>query len=113
MSEERFKNALKQIDGMDLGLRVKEVIRRAFHPDEPCPQCRGAGEVPRIGTPDCGLCMNYSTSGPYSGNYSKGHNIRDEIDSICRDDFEASLPMQECPSCRGKKEKVVIANGQS
>ena len=46
MSEERFKDALKEIDGMNIGPRVKEIIRRAFHPDEPCPQCQGEGEVP-------------------------------------------------------------------
>ena len=108
---DRLKDALEEINNMDfdtgradlLGLRVKEVIRRAFHPDEPCPQCKGVGEVSRIRTPDCGNCKYYSTTGPYSGECHKGHHIQDETDSVCSTDFVDNFPMEICPSCRGIK----------
>jgi len=121
MSDNRFEDALNQINEMNfytgradlLGMRVREVIRRAFHPNDPCPKCRGAGEIPQTRTPDCGDCVNYTGTGPWSGDCGKGHKIQDETDSICRSDFEHRLPMEVCPSCGGKKEKVVIANEES
>lgn len=110
MCNERFKNALKQIDQINftgkasaIGLEVQEIIRQAFHPNEPCPQCKGVGEVPQIRTPDCGDCVSYTCTGPYSGDCNKGHKIQDETDSVCSKDFVNEFPMQTCPSCRGKK----------
>ncbi len=121
MNVNRFKNALKQIGGMDfntgradlLGLRVKEIIRRAFHPDEPCPQCKGAGEVPQIREFDHGDCKKWESRGPYNGWCKEFKENRDEMAKDVCYKFDPRLPMQKCPSCGGKKEKVVIANEKS
>lgn len=109
MNDTRFEDALKQIGDINftgrassIGLRVKEIIRQAFNPDEPCPQCEGEGKVPQIRTPDCGDCISYTCSGPWSGDCGKGHEIQDEIDPICSE-FTNRFPMQTCPSCGGKK----------
>ena len=53
-AHEHLDKALKKIEKMSfrtgradlLGLRIKEVIRKAYHPEEVCPQCQGKGEVP-------------------------------------------------------------------
>jgi hypothetical protein len=99
MSEERYKDALKQIDAMDLGPRVKEIIRRAFHPDEPCPQCEGVGEVPNTSK----WCI-FEEEGPMTLKCLK-FNKYVQNSNICRDcpDYAAKYPKMTCPSCSGKK----------
>jgi hypothetical protein len=114
MSEERFKDALKQIDKMNfntgradlLGLEIREIIRRSFHPDEPCPKCRGAGEVPNTSK----WCV-FEKEGPMTLKCLK-FNKYVQNSNICRDcdDYTAKYPKMKCPSCMGKKEKVVIAH---
>jgi DnaJ-class molecular chaperone len=108
MSEERFKDALNQIANMDLGPRVKEIIRRAFHPDEPCHQCQGKGEVPNTSK----WCV-FEEEGPMTlkclkfNKYVQNSNICSDCDG-----YTAKYPKMTCPSCDGKKEKVVIATEQ-
>lgn len=101
-NEKRYKDALEEIARMNVGPITNEIIRRALHPKETCPQCNGAGEVPQIRTPDCGDCESYSSTGPWSGECHKGHKISDETDSVCYSDFVNRRPMQTCPSCNGR-----------
>ena len=115
-NEDRYKKALKKIGDMNfntgradlLGLRIKEIVREAIHPYKPCPQCKGVGKVPQIRIPDCGDCVNFSSTGPWSGVCSKNHKINDDTDSICSTDFENRLPMQTCHSCGGEKFTKII-----
>jgi len=109
MSEERYKDALNQIANMDLGPRVKEIIRRAFHPTEPCPQCEGVGEVPNTSK----WCL-FEEEGPMTIKCLK-FNKYVQNSNICRDcnAFEAKYPKMTCPSCNGKKETVVIATEET
>lgn len=111
MSEERYKDALEQIDAMNfntgradlLGLRIKEVIRKAFHPDEPCSQCKGFGEVPNTSR----WCI-FEEEGPMTikclkfDKYVQNSNTCDGCSA-----YTAKHPKMKCPSCNGKKEKMV------
>lgn len=109
MSEELLKEALEKIDSMNfpagrgstLGLEIREVIRKAFHPDEPCPQCKGAGEVPQIREFDHGDCKKWESRGPYNGWCKHFQENRDEMAKDVCYKFDPRLPMQKCPSCKG------------
>ena len=121
-NSERYKDALEKIDKISfstgradlLGKRVKEVIRKAIHPDETCPECKGTGEVPNHST-DCGSCTSWNCTGPYSGICKKNikQNI-DECDPRCSEGFEYSVPMLTCTTCNGEsvqyEEEVVVAS---
>ena len=108
---ERYKTALEEINNKSfntgradlLGLEIKEIVRRAFHPDKPCPQCKGAGEVPSTNR-DCGICRNYDSQTMGFGKCEKGvkKGWVDECSSIC-EQFDDLSPMQTCSSCKGKK----------
>lgn len=120
MSNNRFKDALEQINNMNfntgradlLGLEVREVIRRAFHPDEQCPQCNGAGEVLRTLQADHGSCRNWESRGPYNGWCKKLKEYRDECGFDVCSMFDDRWPTEKCPSCNGKpiktKEEIPI-----
>lgn len=117
MSENRYKDALEQINNMNfntgradlLGLRVKEVIRRAFHPDEVCPQCNGEGKVPQIREEICGDCkFAKSTGSPWETKTCEikmKKKVFDDWSTPCHK-FENRYPMETCPSCNGKPIKI-------
>jgi len=106
MNEERYKDALKQIDDMNPGPRVKEIIRKAFYPDEPCPECKGTGEVPNTDK----WCV-FEEEGPMTLKCLKFNKYVQNSDT-CRDcdHYTAKYPKMKCPSCNGKKEKMVVAD---
>ena len=111
-NEQRYKAALEEINGMNIGPRTKEVIRRAFHPNETCPQCNGAGEVPNTSR----WCV-FEEEGPMTLKCLK-FNKYVQNSNICRDchDYEAKYPKMKCPSCKGKtieymeEEPVVVGH---
>lgn len=108
---ERFDKTLKRIEKMfqkDGTVRVdtcrmKEMVRQAYHPDEPCPQCKGVGKIPSTNR-DCGVCKGYDSQTMGYGKCTKGKKkgLVDEGDFPC-EDFDDICPMQTCPSCRGEK----------
>ena len=102
MSEERYKDALKQIDGMNPGPRVREIIRRAFHPDEPCPECKGAGEVPNTNR----WCV-FEEEGPLTIKCVKFNKYVQNSD-ICKNclNYTPKHSKMKCPSCGGRKEII-------
>ena len=103
---DRYKEALEEIYNMSfetgradlLGLRVKEVIRRALHPSEECPQCNGAGEVPNT----IRECV-FEEEGPMTIKCLK-FNKYVQNSNICRDclDYTAKHSKMKCPSCLGQ-----------
>lgn len=114
MNEDRYKAALEQIDVLTSGPRTKEIIRRALHPNETCPQCQGKGEVPNTSR----WCV-FEEEGPMTLKCIK-FNKYVQNSNICRDctDYEAKYPKMTCPSCNGKsvgyteEEPVVIPHKQ-
>lgn len=118
-NEQKYKKTLEQIANMNfntgrtdlLGLRIKEVIRETLHPYEPCPQCKGVGEVPQIREEICGDCkFAKSTGSPWETKtceLKKKKGIFDEWTTPCHK-FENRFPMETCPSCNGKKFTKVI-----
>lgn len=103
MSYNRLKKALEQINGITSDLRIKEVIRRAFHPGKPCPQCEGAGEVPNTSK----WCV-FEEEGPMTLKCLK-FNKYVQNSNICRDctDYEAKYSKMKCPSCNGKPMEII------
>ena len=98
---DRYKRALDQINVVTKNVRIKEIIRQAFHPDEQCPQCNGVGEV----TNTSKWCV-FEEEGPMTLKCLK-FNKYVQNSNICRDcsDYEAKYPKMKCPSCNGKKFK--------
>ena len=104
MNSDRYRKALEEINNMATGdrgvsaKRVREIIRRAFHPNETCPQCNGEGEVPNTSR----WCV-FEKEGPMTIECLK-FNKYVQNSNICRDcsDYTAKYSKMKCPSCNGK-----------
>jgi len=102
---DRYKQTLNQLQHMtfitdktnSLGLRINEMIRSTFHPDEPCPNCNGTGQVPNEPR-ECFNCKFYHEYPMGGGSCGPWGGKRVECHEVC-DKFEFSLPMLTCPVC--------------
>lgn len=110
MNEDRLKKALQQIGCMNfntgradlLGLRIKEIVRKAFNPTTCCPRCNGKGQIPSPSR-DCGICRSYNPISIGSGicKKEKEEGLIDECNSVCSE-FDDVCPWETCPSCGGE-----------
>lgn len=110
MNEDRLKKALQRIDRMNfntgradlLGLRIKEIVRKALNPGTCCPRCNGKGQVPSTARV-CGICRSYNSTTMGYGECKKGRKegLINECSFVCCD-FDDLCSWETCPSCGGE-----------
>lgn len=106
---DRYKNALELINSLYLpsmcNVRIREIIRSAFNPNEPCPHCNGTGKIPNPESVCCDSCKFFHEypmgQGGSCGPWDEDKVIRYPTDSRC-DKHEFLCAMLSCDACGGK-----------
>ncbi len=107
IENERYKRALEKINGTPrnrgsaaIFRTIKEIIRSAFYPNDPCPTCKGTGEIPNPEGIHCSSCRSFHEY-PMGAGGSCGpwENKKSVLDDYSCDKHEFLLVMLTCPAC--------------